>query len=263
MNPFPPRPRLDDAPPALLADGHLWLEEHILGTRLWFRVTDRGLVFGDADGTFEPWDEPYGVRAAVEQVREAFDAAAFAGEVDAPGEYAFLGVATRNEGLDYAWNRLPAFLGTDIRTPDGEFVAVDTAVAAFDRLGLDARNSIEREVPARHFQPDRHDVPDSAWCDGPAAGTVVRRKDGPRALLPGADGDPPAERLDAAGFVDRYTTAEAIDAAVAALGADPSVDATVDRLLSRLVRRRYHELSSVEGDALRAAATEPVARRLG
>lgn len=263
MNPFPSRPHLDEAPATLLADGHLWLEEHVLGARVWFRVTDRGLVFGDADDTFEPWTEPFGVRAAVEQVRERFDAERLADEVDSPDEYVFLGVATRNEGIDYAWNRLPAFLGTDVRGPDGELVAVDTAVAAFDRLGLDARNSVEREVPARHFQPERHDVPESAWYDGPAAGTVVRRKDGPRALAPGASGDSPSERLEPAAFVDRYATAEAIDAAADALGDDSSVDATVDRLLSRLVRRRYHELSAMDGDALRAAATEPVARRLG
>lgn len=263
MNPFPARPRLDDAPPALLDDGHLWLEEHVLGARLWFRVTDRGLVFGDAADTFDPWDEPFGVRAAADRIRERFDSVAFSDEVEVPGEYVFLGVATRNEGLDYAWNRLPAFLGTDIRAPDGDLVAVDTAVAAFDRLGLDTRNSFEREVPARHFQPNRYDVPESEWYDGPAAGTVVRRKDGPRALLPGASGEQPSEQLDATAFIDRYVTPDAIDAAADGIGDDPSVDATVDRLLSRLVRRRYHELSSVNENALRAAATEPVARRLG
>jgi hypothetical protein len=263
VDPFPPRPRLDDAPAALLDDGHLWLEEHVLGARLRFRVTDRGLVFGDADGTFDPWGEPFGVRAAVDEVRERFDADAFAAGVDTPSEYTFLGIATRNEGIDYAWDRLPAFLGTDVRGPDGDLVTVDTAVAAFDGFGLDARNSVEREVPARHFQPDRHAVPDSAWYEGPAAGTVVRRKDGPRALLPGATGDSPSEQLDAAAFVERYATADAIDAVADALGDDPSVDATVDRLLSGLVRRRYHELSAADGAALRAAATEPVARRLG
>jgi len=254
---------MDDAPAALLDDGHLWLEEHVLGARLRFRVTDRGLVFGDADGDFEPWAEPLGVRAAVDRVRERFDTAGLSAEVDSPEGYVFIGVATRNEGIDYAWNRLPAFLGTDVRAPDGDLVAVDTAVAAFDRLGLDARNSIEREVPARDFHPDRHTVPDSAWYDGPAAGTVVRRKDGPRALLRGASGTSPSDRSDAAAFVDRYATPDAIEAVADSLGNAPSVDATVDRLLSRLVRRRYHELSSVDGDALRAAATEPVARHLG
>lgn len=263
MNPFPPRPRLDDSPPALLEDGHLWLEEHVLGARIHFRVTDRGLVFGDAGDTFDPWDEPFGIRAAVDRVRGRFDARAFATGVDRPEEYVFSGVATRNEGLDYAWDRLPAFLGTDVRDPDGDFVAVDTAVAAFDRLGLDARNSLEREVPARHFNPDRHAVPDSAWYDGPAAGTVVRRKDGLRALRLNTHGSQTAGRLDAAGFVDRYATPGAIDAATDASGTDPSVDATVDRLLARLVRRHYLELSVVDGDALRAAATEPVVRRRG
>lgn len=260
MQPFPATPRLADAPDSLLDGGHLWLFEHVPGAPLRFRVTDRGLQFGDGHRWFEPWAEPLGVRAAVRWVRERFDRDGFETAVDAPAEYAFLGVATRHEGIDYEWDRLPPFLGLDVRGPGG-LLPVDRATSAFERLGLDPVNTFEREVPARHFQPTRHEVPASNWYDGPAAGTLVRRKDGGRALVTGEPPDESVDRLDPAAFVDRHATAEAVDAATAALGADPSVDAVVDRLLATLVREHFHELARADEAALREAAVERVVRR--
>lgn len=263
MQPFPATPRLADAPDSLFDGGHLWLFEHVLGAPLRFRVTERGLQFGDERQWFEPWGEPIGVRAAVRCVRARFDRVGFETAVDVPAEYTFLGVATRNEGIDYDWDQLPPFLGLDVRGPDG-LLPVDRATAAVERLGLDPVNSIEREVPARHFQPARHTVPASAWYDGPAAGTLVRRKDGGRALLPGeplANADERQDRLDPAAFVDLHATLGAVDAATAALGADPGVDAVVDRLLATLVREHYAELAHVDEAALREAAVERVVRR--
>lgn len=260
MQPFPETPLVADAPDSLLDGGHLWLQEHVLGAPLRFRVADTGLQFGDGRRWFEPWAEPLGVRAAVRWVRERFDRPAFEDAVDAPADYEFLGVATRNEGVDYDWERLPAFLGLDVRGPAG-LLPVDRATSAFDRLGLTPVNSLEREVPARHFQPARHEVPASAWYDGPAAGTLVRRKDGGRALIPGGEPSVGAESLVPAAFVERYATPEAVDAATAALGPDPSVDAVVDRLLATLVRAHYSELARVDEPALRDAAVERVVRR--
>jgi hypothetical protein len=257
---FPETPLVADAPDSLFDGGHLWLQEHVLGAPLRYRVTDRGLQFGDERRWFEPWAEPLGVRAAARLVRERFDRAGFEAAVDSPTAYEFLGVATRDEGIAYDWSRLPAFLGLDVRGPDG-LLPVDRATSAFDRLGLDPVNSFEREVPARHFQPARHEVPGSDWYDGPAAGTLARRKDGSRALVPGsvslADGD----ALEPAAFVDRYATPDAVAAATAALGPAPGVDAVVDRLLATLVREHYRELARVDEAALREAAVERVVRR--
>jgi hypothetical protein len=260
VQPFPEFPLVADAPDSLLDGGHLWLQEHVLGASLRFRVTDRGLEFGDDRRWFEPWNEPLEVSAAVRWVRERFDRAAFEAAVASPTDYEFHGVAPRHEGIDYEWDRLPAFLGLDVCGPDGR-LPVDRATSAFDRLGLDPVNSFEREVPARHFQPARHEVPASAWYDGPAAGTLVRRKDGGRALIGGAESSAPTDRLDPEAFVDRHATPDAVEAATATLGPDPSVDAIVDHLLAMLVRERYGELSRVDEAALRDAAVERVVRR--
>lgn len=260
MQPFPEVPPLADAPESLLDGGHLWLQEHVLGAPLRFRVTETGLQFGDDRRWFEPWGEPLGVAAAVRWVRERFDRSAFEDAVAEPTGYEFLGLATRDEGVDYDWSRLPAFLGLDVCGPDG-LLPVDRATSAFERLGLDAVNSFEREVPARHFQPARHEVPPSAWYDGPAAGTLVRRKDGGRALVAGRETTAPTDRLDPEAFVDRYATPEAVDAAATALGADPSVDAVADRLLATLVREHYSGLARVDETALREAAVERIVRR--
>lgn len=263
MQPFPETPTVAEVPDDRLASGHLWLLEHVPGAPLRFRVEHGGLVFGDERTWFDAWDEPLGVRAAVNEVRERFDTDGLAASVEDPTGYEFYGVATRNEGIEYDWDRLPAFLGSDVRGPDGELVPVDTAAGAFERLGLDPLASFEREVPARHFNIERHEVPDSTYYDGPAAGTVVRRKDGARALIPGTVEGDSSPTLDPEAFVDSYVTPDAIDAAVAALGDSPSVDATVGRLLATLVREHYAELDSVDEGALRAAAVERVARRLG
>lgn len=53
----------------------------------------------------------------------------------------------------------------------------------FERLGLQPVNAVERELPARDFDPDSYTVPDSAWYDGPAEGVLVRNKRGDRASL--------------------------------------------------------------------------------
>ncbi len=257
MQPFPETPLVADAPDSLLDGGHLWLQEHVSGGSLRFRVTTQGIEFGDDSQWFEPWSEPLGVGAAVRWVRERFDRTTFETAIASPTDYEFLGVATRHEGIDYDWDRLPTFLGLDVCGPDGR-LSVDRATTAFDRLGLDPVNSFDREVPARHFQPARHEVPTSAWYDGPAAGTLVRRKDGGQALIRDAESSAPPAQLTPEAFVNRYATPDAVAAATAALGPDPSVDAIVDQLLATLVREHYTELARVDGAALRDAAVERV-----
>jgi hypothetical protein len=264
VHPFPPTPSLADAPADRFEQGHLWLQEWVVGAPLRFRLDEAGLIFGDADRIFDAWDEPTGYGHAVRWVRSRFDEEAFRAEVDATGEYTFLGIATRNEGINYDWDSLPGFLGVDIYDPDGE-VPPDIAERAFERLGLDSLNTFKKEVPARDFRPDRHEVPESAWCDGPAAGTLVRNKRGERAVIhnPAVERETP-ESIDAATLVDRELSPERIDRVASELGEQASVDAVLDRLVETLARRHYAALDdSVDGAAIRSAAAEPVARRLG
>lgn len=265
MQPFPETPTLDDAPPDLFEQGHLWLQEWVVGAPLRFQVTETGLVFGDDRRTFEQWNEPPGYRYVVREVRDRFDETAFRAAVDDPGVYTFFGVATRHEGIDYDWERLPGFLGVDVYAPDRGFRTPDVAEQGFERLGLDPVNAVEKELPARDFRPDRYAFPDSAWYDGPVAGVLARNKRGGRAVLGNAAVDrsepsPPAPET----LVAEYVTPERIDRTAERLGDRASVDAVLDRLVETLVRERYAALGNrVDVAELRSAAAEPVARRLG
>ena len=265
MQPFPETPTLGDAPDDLFEQGHLWLQEWVVGAPLRFQVTETGLAFGDDRRVFEQWAEPPGYGHAVRTVRERFDEAAFRDAVDAPGEYTFLGVATRNEGVDYDWSRLPGFLGVDLHGPGRGFRPPDVADQAFTRLGLDPVNALRKELPARDIRPDRYAFPASAWYDGPVAGVLARNKRGGRALVRNdavTGTDPPAVTPE--DLVAESVTAARIDRTVAALGDGASVDAVLDRLVETLVREHYAALGDrFDAAAIRSAAAEPVARRLG
>lgn len=229
-----------------------------------FRVTDAGLVFGDREKEFEPWAEPLPYRAAARHVRERFDDPAFRAEVASPGEYTFVGVATRYEGVDYDWDRLPAFLGTDVVRPDGDFLPPDAVERAFDRLGLTPANALEKELPAKHFSPDRFGMPDSAWYDGPVAGLLVRNKTGGRGRI---DGEVSTPAL--AEYPDEYAR-EAANARLAEVIdplENPTVETVLDRLLERLAREEYAALfdeddPAFDVKAFRSVVAEAVSRRL-
>lgn len=264
MEPFPETPSLDDAPADLFESGHLWLQEFVIGAPLRFQVTDGGLRFGDEVREFEQWAEPAGYRYAVHEVRERFDEGAFRGAVESPGDYTFFGVATRHEGLEYDWARLPGFLGVDLHGPDRGFRPPDVAEQGFERLGLDPVNAIAKELPVRDFRPDRYSFPESEWYDGPVAGVLARNKRGGRAIIQNAAVAPTApETLAPEAVVERDVTPGRIDRIAADLGDGASVDAVLDRLVDALVREHYAALGeSVGPGAMRSAAAEPVARRL-
>lgn len=265
MQPFPQTPERDDAPPELFEQGHLWLQEWVVGAPLRFRVTDTGLVFGDDERTFEPWDEPPGYGFAVREVRERFDEDAFRAAVDDPDAYTFFGVATRHEGVVYDWGRLPGFLGVDVYAPDRGFRTPDVSEQGFERLGLTPVNAVEKELPTRDFHPNRYAFPASAWYDGPAAGVLVRNKRGGRAVLsnPAVDrSDPPT--LDAEALVAEHATAGRIARISDDLGEQATVDSVLDRLVETLVREHYAALGDrVDAAGIRSAAAERVARQLG
>jgi hypothetical protein len=266
---FPPLPDVADAPGVL--EGHLWLQELVDGGPLRFRVDDRGLEFADDDRLFDRWDEPLPYARSVRLVRESFDAAGLRAQVEEPSEYVFFGVATFARSIDYDWDRLPPFLGTDVHSPDDGFLPPDRVARAFDRLGLVPVNALAKEVPARDFDPASYDVPASAWYDGPAAGVVVRNKRGGRARIERdrsgeAAVDP--DDADAATLVDRFVTDGRIDAAADALADEdrqPTVDAVLERVVETVAREQQPRLAGVGGideRAFRAAVAERVQRRL-
>ncbi|WP_435194513.1 hypothetical protein [Natronomonas sp. EA1] len=262
MHSIPATPALDDT--ALLDGGHLWILEAVTGAPVRFQVTDVGLVFGDETDEFQPWGEPLPFRAAARQVRDRFDDAAFRAEVDSPDEYTFVGTATRYEGIAYDWDRLPAFLGTDIVRPDGTVLPPDAVDRAFDRLGLTPLPPVEKETPAKHFSAERFGLPDSAWYDGPAAGLLLRNKTGGRARV---DGELPQVAL--AADTDEYareTASRWLDGVISAQDA-PTVETVLDRLLERLAREEYARLFEEESPAFdvkafRSTLSEAVSRRL-
>jgi hypothetical protein len=186
MKGYPSIPRVDDAPGQLFEGGHLWVLEKIDGGLLRVRLRPSGLVqFGDRTRTYEDPDAvPLPYRHAVRHVRENLDRDALRNAVSEVEEVVFFGVATRQQAIDYDWDRLPSFLGFDVWSASAEaFRPPDVTEQIFDRLGLQPVNAIQRELRARDFDPDSYAIPQSAWYDGPAQGVVIRNKRGERAKL--------------------------------------------------------------------------------
>jgi hypothetical protein len=265
----PATPLVVDAPDVL--EGHLWVQELVVGGPLRFQVDDRGMVFGGPERVFDRWDEPLPYAAAVRHVREEFDAARFRDLVDDPADYTFFGVSTHAAGVTYDWDRLPPFLGTDVWSDDNGFLPPDRVEHAFDNLGLDPVNTVQKELPSRDFDPDRYEVPESAWYDGPAAGVVVRNKRGGRTKRanPGVS----QERVepvdaDAAALAEQHAITARITAVADDLeseGREVRVDALVDRIVETVGRELGARLadSDVDESELRSAVAERVARELG
>jgi len=195
MRSFPPLPDLiaSDSTDDVLR-GHLWLLELIDGTGLRFRMDDSGLLrFGDPDATYADLeDAPLALRPAIRHVRARFDREALRASVDDPAAVVFFGVATHRRRIDYDWQRLPPFLGTDVwtassgetGTPPTPAGGTDAPVARFVRptpprrysrasVSIRSPPSSASGTPATST-PRRYRIPDSAWYDGPAAGVVVR-----------------------------------------------------------------------------------------
>lgn len=261
----PPLPELAEAPPDHLA-GHVWVQELIDGGVLRFGVADAGyLRFGDAESIFE--EPPLSHAAAVDHVRAAFDLSAYRETVERPDRYTFVAVATRREGIDYDWDRLPPALGTAIHDGDEErWLPPDRVTSVFDRLGPEPVNTVEREVSAERRDLSGYEMPASAWYDGPVAGVVFADKHGSRAVLPNPDRPSPPEPVegDAAALVDRFLTDELLQQ-VAETAPERGPEALFDPLFERLFREQYALLVDdgepvVDPGAFRSAAAERVNR---
>lgn len=190
MHEVPQLPDVADAPDVL--SGHLWLQELVDGTPLRFQVQERAPIrFGDDRRIFDPDDGPRELRYALHEIHRNLDRGALRQAVEDVESITFVGIGTHKQHVDYDWQELPGFLGTDIWDADagdaGEWLPPDRAEQVFETLGLSPVTAIEKEVRAMDFQPDRYEFPDSEWRTGPAAGVVVRNKTGGRALLENSD----------------------------------------------------------------------------
>lgn len=274
MNQFPATPAVADAPAELLT-GHLWLLELIDGRPLRFQLQDSGLLrVGDAETIYDdPEEIPLPLRRAVRHIRESLDREALRTAVDDVAQVTFFGVATTRESVPYDLDSMPPFLGTDVWSADSEaFRPPDAADGIFARLGLDAVNTFEREAHARDFAVDTYEVPESAWYDGPAAGVVIRNKQGQRGTLTNPAVDPPDDEQLPDHSVDElaesYTTADDIDSVVTTLesaGQPATVDAVAGRLLEAIGRThptRFTGSDRVDTDALRSAIASRVQQHL-
>jgi hypothetical protein len=275
MKNAPPQPPLDEAPDELTETGHLWLLEYVDGGPLRFQVQESGLIrFGDNKRVFHPDEIPVRFHHAVRHVREHLDREALRSAVDDVEDFVFFGTATYRQRIDYDWSRLPSFLGTDIwSAADERYLTFDTVENALERLGLEAVNAFERELPARDFDPERYTIPESAWYDGPAAGVVARNKRGERGQIVSADFE----------SVDAEVSARTADEVAANLATDErfekvekhlrqrnqavTVDALADRVFEEIVREQYRPLvegsASIDKEGLRSAIAAQARAYLG
>jgi len=266
----PPLPDLDDTP-EVLEGGHLWIQELIDGASLRFTVSEDGtLAFGNSRRPFDG-DPPLSLRPAVRHVRESLDwATVYESDADPTG-ITFFGVAPRTEGIDYDWERIPPFLGTDVWTDDSEaFLPPDTVERVYDRIGFATVPAVRKEMPVRDFDPESYEMPDSTWRDGPAAGVVLRTKQGDRAKLPAdaveTDTDGYEEiPTDPNALVDHFLTDNLLARVVDALetrGESPATEQVHERALETVARESYRELDRAGADldtrAVRSAARERV-----
>ena len=277
MNGFPATPPIDDAPNPLLS-GHLWLLELIDGRPLRFQLQDSGLLrVGDAETVYDdPEAIPLPLRRAVRHIRESLDRDALRAAVDDVEGVTFFGVATTRESVPYELDSMPPFLGTDVWEADDEaFRPPDAADGIFRRLGLDPVNTFAREAHARDFSVESYEIPASAWYDGPAAGVVIRNKQGHRGMVSGAAVSASALESNESGsipsidgLVAEYATRERIDDLAASLRAAEqpvAVDTVTDRLCATV--GRHHPAAFLGTDrldqaAFRSAVAEQVQRQL-
>lgn len=248
MKPYPRPPDLDALPDGHF-EGSVWIRELVAGEELRFGVAEGGyLRFAAGERTFET-DPPLRLRRSVGHVRRSFDVDALLREASRPADLVFYGVATVRDGVEYDWGRLPPFLGFDVRDDSrGTWLPNDAVERAFEGLGLAGVNALEKELPVRHFYPERYEMPDSAWYDGPAAGVVVRDSHGNRAVrrnpeVGGGDGGPdlPAEPTELAPAV---VTPELVGRLAAELDEGATFDALFEATLDESFRLAH---AAVEG----------------
>ena len=185
MHPVPEAPSLATVADKVLDRGHVWLFEYVEGGPLRFQLESSGLIrFGDA--VTEPADPdqlPPAFHAAIACVRENLDRDVLNANLEDDRDVTFVGTATFRKRIAYDWDRLPAFLGTDVWVgARDQFLPPDAVERIYESVGLEPITVIERERHTRDVTLADVTMPASAWYDGPAAGLFIRNKRGGRAV---------------------------------------------------------------------------------
>lgn len=253
---FPPIPRIEDAPADLLESGHLWVLEKIDGAHLRFRLQESGLIrFGDRGRVYEHTDAlPDAYNHAVRHVRERLDRDALHGALAKPEDVVFFGEATHRHTIEYDWDRTPSFLGFEIwNGTAGRFLSPDRVEQIFDRLNLHRVNAFQRELPARDFQPERYEMPQSAWYEGPPEGVILRDKTGNRAELRHPEFEkaeaPAPAAMSGSELARAYATERRFEKIISRLAANedpPTFDSLYERSIEDIHRETPDELDRVE-----------------
>ena len=252
MKRCPETPRLDST---VDLSGHVWVQELPTGGRFRFRVAPSGLVtFGTADRTYDASAAvPVPYRRAAQAISAGLDRDALQDATDDPGAVTFCGVATWNEGVEYPWDSVPAFVGTDVWSGRTDaFLSPDSATGVFERLGLPTLPAIQTERPVSHTDLTRFDdpaeFPKSEWRTGTAVGLLVRDKSGGRAVAwrnARADSKSTPDERSSAELAAVYATAQRIEHTVALLRDSDqpvTIDAVRDRLVADVARESHVEL---------------------
>jgi hypothetical protein len=244
-------------------EGNIWIQELLDAEPLRFVVDSGRLQFANADRPIEHDSVPSRYRASVRTVRNNFDMGEILETVESPETYTFVCDATVCRTIPYDWRRLPPVVGVGIYDDDAnQWLPPDVAARAYDRLGLPTVNAFERELPARHFYPDRYDTPTSAWYDGPPAGILIRDKNGGRACRYSSgfapDRSPETDNRDPEVLVDAYVTDDRIQQVLTAVGAPQDFDMIFERVIDRVFR----ETPAVVGDEDMRAFRSATAKRI-
>ena len=235
--------------------GHVWIQELPTGGPLRFQVSETGLVTFAASNLVTETVEslPIQYHRAAQLVIDQLDRAVFRAAVDDPTNVTFCGIASWNEGLEYDWGTVPAFVGMSVWDGSQDrFLSPDASTAAFERLGLPTLPAINKEVPAERanlerFEPDAG-LPDSAWRSGTAAGVLLRDKTGGRVaawLSDQSESETEAKRQSATDLAASYATDERIEHTMTVLqdsGGSTTVATVSDRLVADIAREAYAEL---------------------
>lgn len=265
MKEYPSIPRVANAPPDLF-EGHLWLLEKVDGATLRFQLQQSGLIrFGTRNRIYDDGREvPEPYQHAVRHIQENLDRDALRNAVENVEDIVFFGEAMHHHTVEYDWERTPSVLGFDVWDATQEaFRPPDAVERIFESLGLHPVNAIERELPARDFDPGSYAVPDSAWYSGPAEGVIVRNKRGQRAKLlhpdfRDVDGTVPVD-ASAEELARRYATTRRFEKLAAKIedhGQAVTVETLSDRAIEDIVReeyrRLYHGAENVDMDVFRS-----------
>lgn len=257
MHPIPALPTAEQTPD-LFESGHLWIQELVVGAPLRLSVERTGqLTVAGREQRFGD-DPPPSYRWTVQYIRERLDRDALFDVADDPSEVVFYGVATRFEGVEYDWERLPPFLGTDVWSgPRESLLAPDVVERAFEEIGLVPVNAVEKEVQAKYFDPDGYELPTSAWYDGPAAGVVLRNKTGERAAIRTGERRP-VETVDASPDHVAATVATPARLRRVSGGGSRDFDAVLNRVFDAAHREEHGRLPELDDRAIRTAIADRV-----